>query len=411
VRPSAANSPQGSAAHGLKIRSNSDETDGPKVVLVDVDDEGHHRSFINLYAQITAEKRQVIAVCPFPLEDIPAYLQPRVKHILFRRDLTTNSRSSILGAAKFWLSMRRVIKEIDDVGIVLFMYACQEIKYFPRILLDSIFPFPWAVLEMHPVLDERYNRFFYRVKSKLFGKKSISERYMSSKNLRFVAFLNETALEKYKEYYPSLTFAWLPDASRERKVLKLGRIAAEIRSAARGRKIVTFAGALDRRKGLYQMMYLAMNADASRYFFAFCGKPYWKSFYDSGRLFRAFQESSPENCYFHLDFISDLGDNNEFDSILSVSDVIFSAMQGYDHSSNLVTKAAQMRKPVIVTGTGTCGLRALKYRLGAVIPENDVACALRALERLAEKSHDGAWDEYARDFSVSRLSQSLLKLL
>jgi hypothetical protein len=159
------------------------------------------------------------------------------------------------------------------------------------------------------------------------------------------------------------------------------------------------------------MMYLAMNADPSRYFFTFCGKIYWNTFGDSGRLFREFRETSPSNCYFHLEFISDLGEDNEFDSLIGASDIIFATMQGYDHSSNVITKAAQMRKPVIATGRGICGLRVVKYRLGAVIPENDVSCALYALKRLSENPHNGAWDEYARDFSVSRLRQSLLEAL
>ena len=282
----------------------------------------------------------------------------------------------------------------------------------PGRIIDICFPFPWALLEIHPILEERGSHigFFRRTKARFFGRKSISEKYLSSRNLNFVAFLSETTPEIYKQHYPHLVFACLPDVTHERAPSKLGRIAAEIQESANGRKIVTVAGSLDRRKGLYELMYLAMNADPSRFFFAFCGPTHWETFEDSGQLFRAFRSSSPENCYFHLEFISDIGDDNEFDSILHCSDIIFSAMPGFVHSSNVVTKAARLRKPVIVTGTGVCGLRAMKYRLGAVIPENDVYCALQALERLAGTSHVGAWDDYAKDFSVLRLRQVLVEL-
>jgi hypothetical protein len=392
--------------HTTAIRSRS-----RKVVLVDVYDEGHHRSFVNLYARVLAESGlEVVAVCPFPLEDIPLHLQPRVTHILLSHDLIADNGHSILRSINVLCYIARIIRQIDRIQLILFMDKPSYMKILPGRVIDLFFSFPWAVLDIHPSLEEGDNGLLRRVKVKLFGRKSISEKYFSSGYLKFVAFLSETAPETYKRYYPHHVFAWLPDASPERTLSKEGRIAAAIRRASHGRKIVTIAGALERRKGLYQMMYLALNADTSRFFFAFCGKPYWDTFEDYGRLFKEFYASSPENCYFHLEFISDLGDENEFDSILHCSDIIFSAMQGYEHSSNVVTKAARMRKPVIVTGKGVCGLRAMKYRLGAVIPENDVFCALQALERLAEANHKAAWDEYARDFSVLRLRQALFEL-
>jgi hypothetical protein len=381
-----------------------------KIVLVDTYDEGHHRSFVNLYARVLAESgMQVVTLCPFRLEDIASHLQPRVTQLLLSHDLANSG--STLSALNVLRSIARIIGTIDNVILVLFLDQFIGMEALPGKIIDVFFPFPWAVLAIHPRLENRRHGVLGLLKARLFGTKSLAEKYLSSRYLKFVAFLSETAPEIYSHYYPHHIFAWLPDASPARTLSKVGRIAAEIREAARGRKIVTIAGSLEQRKGLYHMMYLAMNADPSRYFFAFCGKPNWKTFEDFGRLFQEFRASSPENCFFHLEFISDLGDENEFDSILGCSDIIFCAMEGYEHSSNVVTKAACLRKPVIVTGRGICGLRTMKYRLGAVIPENDVFCALQALEHLSRSALDAAWDDYSKEFSVLRLRQALLELL
>lgn len=381
-----------------------------KVVLVDFYDEGHHRSFVNLYAQVLAESGQeVVVMCPFPVEDIDSYLHRRVSHVMLGNSKLYNVSSFFSSLRLLW-SISRIIRHVDNINIVFFLDELPYMQKWPGLVIDVLFPFPWGVLNMHPILEEKDNSILRRLKVKFFGTKSISEKYLSSRYLKFVAFLSERAPQTYKQYFPHHVFAWLPDASHERLPSKPGRIAAEIQEASKGRTIVTIAGSLERRKGLYEMMYLAMNADPSRYFFAFCGKPCWETFEDFGRLFQEFRALAPMNCYFHLEFISDLGDENEFDSIIQFSDIIFSAMDGYEHSSNVLTKAAHMRRPVIVSGRGICALRTMKYRLGAVIPEKDVFCSLRALESLTATTYDGAWDDYKRDFSVLRLSEALVKL-
>jgi hypothetical protein len=405
------NSERIECAHGSSIKDRSWPS-RYKIALVDLYDEGHHRSFLNLYARVLAESGlEVVTICPFQLEDIPPDLQSLVTQIRMDHDLQKEIRQSILGLITLLRSIVRIIRpNHNNIDLVFFMNKFPRMDKLPGRVIDIFFPFSWAVLDMHPILEERNCGYLQRLKAKVFGKKSISENYLSSRYLKFVAFLSETAPETYKAYYPHINFSWLPDATHERAPSKRGRIAAEIKQASNGRKIVTIAGSLEQRKGLYQMMYMAINADPSKYLFAFCGKPYWESFDDSGRLFREFRANAPSNCYFYLNFISDIGDNNEFDSILYSSDVIFAAMQGYEHSSNVVTKAARMRKPVIVSGRGICGLRVMKYRLGVVIPEGDVFCGLQALEKLTSVSHNGAWDEYTRDFSVLRLRQALLDL-
>jgi hypothetical protein len=379
---------------------------GP-IALVDVYDGGHHRSYMNMYAMALAEENvEVYSLSTFPLT-ISENLKSLIHHIPLPKHLGDDT--SILGLIAFLRDIVGRLKNVQDLRFVFFMYTSfPAFNGLPGWMLDLLLPYSWGALNMHPVLGKTERSLAQKLRIRLFGERGISERYIKSRRMKCLAFLSELAVERYSTVFPKKTFVWLPDVADNHPAPTASEIATQITRRGKGRKIVTLVGSLGYRKGINLFMHLAMTADQSKYYFALCGEPAWHTFPDRGRLFKQFVSRADENCFFHLKYIED---DNEFDGVLAASDIIFNAMVGFQFSSNILYKAAVMKKPIIVTDRGVCGLRAMKYRLGAIIPENDVYSALRALDMLSGESWKGEWKQFEADFSVERLRHLLGKML
>jgi hypothetical protein len=82
--------------------------------------------------------------------------------------------------------------------------------------------------------------------------------------------------------------------------------------------------------------------------------------------------------------------DEEFNKLMTLSDVVFIAYYKFYHSSGILTKAAVFHKPVIVSEEYCMGERVKKYRLGLTIPEGDVNRCVEAIRCLCEgNDYDG----------------------
>jgi hypothetical protein len=278
---------------------------GP-IALVDLFDGGHHRSYLNMYAMALAEEHiEVYALSTFPL-DIPENLRTLVHHIYIDKNSLLGDNKSICAVIFFFRRLARILDDIEELRFVFFMYtSIPGLNRIPGRLLDLFFPYPWGALNMHPILGTPKRSIDQKLRLRLCGERGIAERYITSRKMKFLAFLSELVVDHYKSVYPQKNFEWLPDVARFQPHLPLGEIAEEMKRKAGGRKIVTLAGSLEYRKGTSLLMHLAMNADPSKFYFSFCGEPAWHTFPDRGRLFQEFMAQGAENCFFYMKYIED----------------------------------------------------------------------------------------------------------
>jgi hypothetical protein len=86
-----------------------------------------------------------------------------------------------------------------------------------------------------------------------------------------------------------------------------------------------------------------------------------------------------KNCLFLPEHIVE---GAGFNGFVVMCDVIYAAYHGFFFNSNLLTKAAYFRRPVVVSPGGVMADLTMRYRIGAVVvPEasEEVLAALRAL--------------------------------
>jgi len=237
-----------------------------------------------------------------------------------------------------------------------------------------------------------------------------------------VSVLDETlrpALE-VNSHKPVVLF---PDITDESPPNFEDPFARKIREVANGRKVIGLIG-LERRKGVTTLLQAADKALAERkpWLFVLSGLVRLDEYTDEEqRLFKDHLERSrrgdgSSNVLFQ-DELSPIPDGPAFNGVMSSFDVLYTAYHDFQGSSNVLTKAAILQKPVVSTDYGCIGSRTKSYDLGLVIPQGDAAACCNAIEKLlAGKSWNDQplkprYSEYHSKHNRSRLDVAMSELL
>ena len=204
---------------------------------------------------------------------------------------------------------------------------------------------------------------------------------------------------------------WFPDISDLRGVTESSTALAErLRHAAQGRRVVLLAGQLQRSKGVLAFVRLAKRPEFADVLFAACGEILWWSFPADEQAEIAEHFHRQPNIWTHLAAVPD---GPDFNAIIATADVIFAYYKGFPHSSNIMTKAAAARKPIVVADGYLMAERVRRYMLGAVAKPDDeesLAAALRQilLDGAVASAH---WSDYSAAHSTARLATAIRELV
>lgn len=235
------------------------------------------------------------------------------------------------------------------------------------------------------------------------------ERYFRSRNARGSIFLVPTAVDIYANIAPRQTFALVPDVADLEVATELPRIAQEIRGRAQGRKIILQVGTIAPHKGIMTLLDVIALADTKRFFFALVGEVHWRTFGEDEKRLRAFYEQPPQNVYVHEGYLQE---ERDYNALIATGDAIYAVYSGFNSSSNSLTKAAGLQRPIVVAKNTLMGDRVLASGIGLAASEGDASDILRTLNSLVTSS-SGSFDfqHYANDHSVEKLKSVLAKAL
>jgi glycosyltransferase involved in cell wall biosynthesis len=261
--------------------------------------------------------------------------------------------------------------------------------------LDEAISVPWVGILFHPRLAE--------------SPQTEIERYFKSRNARGGIFLVPPAIDIYAKIAPHLKFALAPDVADLEVSAVLPRIASEIQSRAAGRKIILQVGTITPHKGITTLLDVIGKADKKRFFFALVGEVHWQHFGADERRLRGFYAKPPENVYVHEGYLTE---ERDYNALVAACDVIYAVYSGFNSSSNSLTKAAGLRRPILVAKNTLMGERVLASRIGLVASEGDDADILMALNSLVTRSPDCfCFDSYMQEHSLERLKSVLAEAM
>lgn len=223
------------------------------------------------------------------------------------------------------------------------------------------------------------------------------------KSCRGIAVLDE-GVENYSMPEPESWALIFPDFadSTLQHCTAMGNL---IRANAKGKTVVSLLGALQKRKGVLELLCVIGLLPRSDYYFCLIGHLYPRSFReDEWNIIKSFLDHPAENVFIHTKEIDDA----EFDDIISSSNIIFAVYQDFPHSSNILAKAARFKVPVIVANGYCMAERVKTFGLGQAVKQDDTVEIVGAIEQLKKSgAQEPSWEDYSRLHSLKGVVDQL----
>jgi len=288
--------------------------------------------------------------------------------------------------------------EIDGVFLMYFEDFIPAEGRLPRWLVEHAFRWQWAFLSVSSS---------YRQKTESQQEVARQARRLfhlaTAKNCTGWCILDGKNCDLLQSLFPQAPVRLLPDVTDEALPDMGFPLAREVLERAQERKIISLLGLLERRKGLLTLVRVAKRRPDI--FFLFAG-PYRDGAFneEEKRELKQFLARVPDNCVFQPARIDVEG---QFNRLVAISDILFTAYVDFQGSSNVMTKAAIFEKPVIVSAGSLCHERVERYRLGVAIAEGSAEECSQAIDYLLSDAGRAERRDYA-GFAQS-MSQNTLK--
>ncbi|MFY9314418.1 MAG: hypothetical protein WAO95_02520 [Burkholderiales bacterium] len=382
------------------------------IAVVDLIWTGHHPSYLKFFARSLLEQgHRVIALCPQPqeMEDWLRQSHPafagrfRAARAVEPESPAGSTALGLRATLARWANTRAALAGLGEPSpLVLFAWLDTLLHPLLRpLLLERVFPHDWAGLYFHPrhlrvaptALRERWHA-------------SGLAAALRSRRCRGVFVLDEIIAAALQADAGGKRVFRLPDIADTAEPDTAYGLARQLRERAAGRCVVGLAGGIAWRKGVMTLLAASRALPPERYFFVMAGALSDSDFPARDReTLRALAARPPENWLLHFERIPG---EAQFNAVLAAFDVVFAAYRDFPHSSNLLAKAAWLRKPLLVSRGHLMAERTARYRLGLAIDEADAGQCARAIEALA-KGPDPAADPagYLREHSAERFAAVL----
>lgn len=387
------------------------------IALFDYHSSGHHISYLRVFAEVLAELNYRVVVLTSAADEVGRSLaeldniQVRgIKKQEFKFKFPLRRFAGFYDRKNTWDQTKDELEKAEQelgfkIEFVYFLWLDEfvtPVPIFTHKLLVRGFNYPWSGLAFHL----KYRYLPNHVQGRLSGK---STDFFKLDGCKFVTTLDESMVPILSEAVPSKEFVALPDfATNEYISDEPTKLTEEIIEKARGRKIITLIGSIDRRKGLMPLIRLARKYIKNDWFFVVAGKFTPNFSMEEISEILNFVTEYPDNILFKFGYVTD----EDFDAVLSITDIVYAAYLDFPSSSNMLIKAAIFKKPIVVSAGHLMGDRVEKYQMGEVVPQDDFkACGKAITKILTDPSRYGkGLRAYENDFSIDRLKEELDRL-
>jgi hypothetical protein len=107
-----------------------------------------------------------------------------------------------------------------------------------------------------------------------------------------------------------------------------------------------------------------------------------------------------------------MADERDYNSLVASCDIVYAVYSGFNSSSNSLTKAAGLKRPILTAKNSLMGERVLAHGIGLAAASNDANEILAALDRLrTSKDGDFGFNSYAGQHSLDELKSIMADAL
>ncbi len=398
----------------------------PTVALADTRWAGHHPTyFTEMSASLLRCGARVIAMCPEPGEVRENLARLGFSHLdgrLAAEKLNCRNHSFLGGSRDHdpltsilrWRETGRLLRRIETrtgwrADLVFFPYLDNYIRLAPFPSLPGLLlRRPWSGLYLrNHHLAQPSGPLHLAAKGDLL---------LRSPLCRAVCVLDERFNDRLSAIsgHPVVDF---PDITDESPPLEAPPLAREIVAKAAGRKIIGLIS-MEKRKGLLTLLKAALAAHAKGEPWYFVATGPWPKFTFTSEeiafcedVNRRVESGAIDNL--HFDTSGDrIPDGAIYNSLFTTFHLVWAAYEGFEGSSNALTKAAAFRIPVLATAGQCIGARVQKHHMGRTFPEGDIDACLAAIRAaLSENTPEPDFQGYHARHSRDRLDEIFRSLL
>lgn len=235
---------------------------------------------------------------------------------------------------------------------------------------------------------------------------NVTEPYYARSSYRGTCFLDANVCEHYRHTLPNKQFAYLPDITETALPEAVSPLAQEILQRANGRSIVFMGGSIGKQKNLVSWCKLIKLADEGKWFFLQVGRLNKNNLtIDDEVALLDLQAKTPENLFISADYLTD---ERSFNELIAISNIVFAAYRDFPRSSNMLSKAAEFKKPIIVSDGFLMGERVRRYGIGQVVNQDDVVQMYKALQQCVHlPPTEALYIAYRAEFSENAMQYAL----
>lgn len=387
------------------------------VALVDIHPGGHHLMYLKLFTKTVLDKGYAVQVYTPEANELTEWVKANVENAegrfwtaeVYRPTTIQFPIRKLMGLIDrlyLWRSLTIAIKKLSKesgttpefVFIAWLEDFFHPVPKFTHRLIPLIFPYKWGGLTFQYMAYELGILPVSRLAS---GPDEI----MSLPNARAITTLDETLVPVMQERLSGKTVLALPDFTINTYDPNYSDATLEkIKQLAKGRKIISLVGAIEKRKGLLELIEMAEQTRNRDWFYVVAGKFY--PHFEMKELTHIVNTISryPENMCFAFEFIPD----PTFDGIMAMSDLVFAVYRDFPFSSNLLIKAANFDKPILVSNEYLMADRVNRFQTGSAVEPGEIAQYIAAAEReLASDTRRPVenFAAYRNEHSLERLSE------
>jgi glycosyltransferase involved in cell wall biosynthesis len=355
-----------------------------KIYLFDFNTKGHHLTYLKHFAKALIELNIQFTIIT-PVDDNETFIELKKFNIEFItiKDLPHKpNKSNFFTTRKYVKSYWKIsasILEKTNINItkdLVFFTSLDEYlsSYITIYEIDKIFKYNWSGLYLKP----RYLRIkqnYSLVRKGIFNLNYL----LKSKNCKGFSVLDESIIERLFYITKNKNIQFLPDIISDDEPNIVFQEYQQIEKLANGRIIILLIGAIDKRKGLINLIELSNILNKSKYYFVIAGEIYLDTFTPKEELSLKNLMNQNDNLYFYNKQIP-----NEaiFNAFIKLCDILYASYIDFPYSSNMIGKAAYFKKPIIVSNNYLMSDIVLKYNLGLSIKQNNINDLKIAIEKL-----------------------------
>ncbi|WP_055077757.1 glycosyltransferase [Pseudanabaena sp. 'Roaring Creek'] len=242
------------------------------------------------------------------------------------------------------LYTKNLLKQIGQQTPVFFTHADSAIPSVPSWFAKLLLPTQWLALYIQPSFQAQIS--WGKRKSR---QRFLAEQLFSLPSCKGVLLLHPVYTRFFRLRFQQDKFFLLPEII-DVAVDPSSEVADRIKVLANNRKIISITGSLLPKRNLELFLQSVQNLNPNNYFILIIGHLHLPN-YTEEELKRINELASNllNNSYIRFDYY--IEEEEEFNRLLEISDVIYLQYLNHSHSSNILAKCIKLRKPVIV-GSG-----------------------------------------------------------